>query len=101
MSIEVGSDARSEILVSIRNEEFDLESAGRLRSILREASLDREVTIDLRNVRVVHDTAVARLAQDLQTVPHVLLLGLTEHQRRLMRYFSTPSDRGQAQVDSG
>jgi hypothetical protein len=53
------------------------------------------VTIDLRDVRVCDDAAVAKLARDLSddAMPSVELLGLSEHHRRLLQYLGIRAAR--------
>ena len=92
MIIDTDESKRSTV-VSIEGAAFDTEAAEQLHGVLAELDPERPLTIDLRAVRIVHDTAVARLARDLRPAFHrVSLLGLTEHHRRLMRYFSAEGD---------
>jgi anti-anti-sigma regulatory factor len=53
------------------------------------------VTIDLRDVRVCDDAAVAKLARDLtdDLALNVELLGLSDHHRRLLRYLGIRAPR--------
>ncbi len=88
MTIDTHTGA-SGTVVAITGAAFDPAMAAHLHDVLVELDPERPLTIDLRSVRLVHDTAVARLARDLQPAFHrVSLLGLTEHHRRLMQYFS-------------
>jgi hypothetical protein len=78
-------------VVSVEGAAFDSAAAEHLHSLLLKLDPAQPITIDLRSVRIVHDTAVAQLAGDLLPSFHrVLLLGLSEHHHRLMRYFATP-----------
>jgi anti-anti-sigma regulatory factor len=76
---------------------FDPDEADRLHALLHAAKHQR-VTIDFRGVRILHDSAVARLAPELEDRGrHVALLGLNEHHRRLLRYCaSSPQPAGHA-----
>jgi hypothetical protein len=75
---------------------FDPAEADRLHALLHSVKHQR-VTIDFRAARILHDTAVARLAPELEDRDRrVALLGLTEHHRRLLRYFASPPQAGHA-----
>jgi hypothetical protein len=75
---------------------FDPAEADRLHALLVSVKHQR-VTIDFRSARILHDTAVARLAPELEDGDRrVALLGLTEHHRRLLRYFASPPRTGHA-----
>ncbi len=66
---------------------FSTDEAERVREMIRALEPHRPVTIDFREVRLCHDTAVARLARDLvESERRVSLLGLSEHHHRLLRY---------------
>ncbi len=71
---------------------FGPAEADRLRDMIRRLEPQKSVTIDFREVRLCHDTAVARLARDLvESHRQVSMLGLSEHHRRLLRYIGLPS----------
>jgi len=75
---------------------FDARDADPLCSIAS-AVAGRSVTLDFHEARSVSDCAVARLATGLEERHvHASLVGLTEHQHRLLKYFvaSQPTDRG-------
>jgi hypothetical protein len=77
------------MVVSINGAAFDFAAVEHLHNLLLELDPAQPLTIDFRSVRIIHDTAVARLAHDLlPAFTRVLLLGLGEHHRRLMRYFA-------------
>ncbi len=81
---------QSGTVVSMGGAAFDTDAAARLHELLADLDHEGSLTIDLRAVRLVHDTAVARLARDLWPAFYrVTLLGFTEHHQRLMRYFSS------------
>ncbi len=66
---------------------FDANDADELHDVLLRIERDRAVTIDLREVRRVEDFVIARLAQESAHRP-MRVLGLCEHQRRILRYFA-------------
>ncbi len=97
MIIDTDESTTGSTVVSIEGAAFDTEAAEQLHNVLADLDPERPLTIDLRSVRIVHDTAVARLACDLRPAFHrVSLLGFTEHHRRLMRYFSAGDGVAQA-----
>ena len=66
---------------------FNTDEADRVREMIRSMEPHRPVTIDFREVRLCHDSAVARLAREIiESDRRVSLLGLSEHHRRLLRY---------------
>jgi CheY-like chemotaxis protein len=69
---------------------FDANDADELHDVLLRIERDRAVTIDLREVRRIEDFVIARLAQEFAHRP-VRVLGLCEHQRRILRYFAPES----------
>ncbi len=67
---------------------FDAAAAHQLHDALGKAAPDSRVLIDFSQARDSQDLAVAMLAQDLANAPgRASLLGLCQHQRRLLRYF--------------
>jgi hypothetical protein len=96
MTIDTHADADGTVL-SIEGTAFDAGEAEHLHRLLLELDPAQPLTIDLRSVRLVHDTAVAQLARDLlPAFRRVSLLGLSEHHRRLMRYFGPGAELGYA-----
>lgn len=69
---------------------FGASDAEELHDRLSRIARDRAVTIDFRDVRRIEDFVIARLAQELAHRP-VRVLGLCEHQRRILRYFAPES----------
>jgi len=65
---------------------FDASAAQRLARELADAG-EREVRIDLTNVREFHDFSVALLARELAGRERTSVSGLRQHQLRLLRYF--------------
>ena len=67
---------------------FDGIAARRLEAILALAAPGVRMRIDLSKVREFHDFGIAVLAQALtRCKAHVTLLGLRQHQIRVLRYF--------------
>ncbi len=88
MTIDTHAGSGGTVL-SVEGAAFDSAAAEHLHDLLLELDPAQPLTIDLRSVRLVHDTAVAQLARDLlPEFRRVWLLGLSEHHRRLMRYFA-------------
>jgi anti-anti-sigma regulatory factor len=84
-----GSD---EALVVLRGT-FDTNAVEKLHETLLGIDPHSHLTLDFREVRLFHDTAVARLAKELAG-RRVTLLGLSDHHHRLMRYFGAPPTEG-------
>jgi CheY-like chemotaxis protein len=75
---------------------FDASDADQLWS-LASADAGGPVTIDFHEVRSAGDLAIARLATGLLEHSHqVSIVGLSEHQHRLLRYIGLDSDDGQS-----
>ncbi len=87
MAIDVRPGSIQTVLVL--HGSFDEKEADRLHDALLEIDPDRPVTIDFHDVRLFHDTAVARLPRELAG-RHATLLGLSEHHYRLLRYVGLP-----------
>ncbi len=67
---------------------FDAAEAWRVCEALGSFAAGTPVVVDFRWVRDSHDFAIALLAQNLsQAVCSVSLAGLSQHQRRILRYF--------------
>ena len=67
---------------------FDAEAARQLGEMLAVAGPDYHVTIDFSKAAAFPDSAVAMLAQNVQgTAGSVTLVGLRDHQRRILSYF--------------
>jgi hypothetical protein len=94
MTIDTRTGSGGTVL-SIEGGAFDASEAERLHELLLELDPAQQLTIDLRSVRLIHDTAVAQLARDLlPAFRRVSILGLSEHHRRLMRYFGGGAEMG-------
>ncbi len=66
---------------------FDAAAARRVRDALATAGPGDALAIDLTHVRELHDVGVAMLAEALRaTLARVAVMGLTQHQRRMLRY---------------
>jgi anti-anti-sigma regulatory factor len=76
---------------------FDGLAARRLEALLARAEPGDHLRIDLTKVREFHDFGIAVLAQALtRCKAQVTLLGLRQHQIRVLRYFgvdTTPLER--------
>jgi sporulation protein YlmC with PRC-barrel domain len=72
---------------------FEMSDADELHDVLLKIERDRPVTIDFRSVRRIEDFVIARLAQDF-TRTSMRILGLSEHQHRIVRYFAPEYDAG-------
>jgi hypothetical protein len=66
---------------------FDRDAATRLEALVNEVALEALLTLDFREVRLFHDSAVASLAHALSSHPNARLVGLSQHHYRLLRYF--------------
>ena len=85
----VTREDRYETIVAV-HDCFDASDADELHEVLVRIEGDRAVTIDFRDVRRIEDFVIARLAQDFAHRP-VRVVGLCEHQRRILRYFAPES----------
>ncbi len=72
---------------------FEMSDADELHDVLLKIERDRPVTVDFRNVRAIEDYVIARLAQDFAG-RSIHILGLSEHQHRIVRYLAPEYDRG-------
>ncbi|HET7753445.1 MAG TPA: hypothetical protein VFK85_06005 [Anaeromyxobacteraceae bacterium] len=89
MSIERHSQPSStEILV---DGVFDRVTASRLQALVGDVDPGSLLTLDFREVRLFHDSAIASLAAALSAHPGARLVGLSEHHYRLLRYVASPS----------
>ncbi|HSM93607.1 MAG TPA: STAS domain-containing protein [Anaeromyxobacteraceae bacterium] len=78
---------------------FDVSAAQVVVRAIEKTPADRFLQIDLTHVREFHDFAVAVLAQALAQRPeHVAVLGLRQHQRRLLAYLGLGQAAGPAEV---
>jgi anti-anti-sigma regulatory factor len=67
---------------------FDAAEAWRVCEALGRVPPGTPIVVDFRQVRDSHDFAIALLAQNLsQAICSVSLAGLSQHQRRILRYF--------------
>ena len=87
MTLEIRQQRAGAAVVALHGS-FDVNEAARLHQALLELSSSSSVTLDFRDVRLFHDSAIAVLARDLslEAGPHVSLLGLSEHHYRLLHY---------------
>ena len=68
-------------------------AARRLEALLARAEPGDHLRIDLTKVREFHDFGIAVLAQALtRCKAHVTLLGLRQHQVRVLRYFGVDTE---------
>jgi STAS domain len=66
---------------------FDVADVDQLHILASTLDADGPVSLDFHKVRSASDTAIARLAGGLRDVPRpVWMVGLSEHQRRLLKY---------------
>src|SRR3990172_6991732 len=94
MTIDTHAGSGGTVL-SIEGATFDFAEAEHLHVLLLELDPAQPLTIDLRSVRLLHHPPVAQLARDvLPAFRRVSLLGLSEHHRRLMRYFGGGAELG-------
>jgi CheY-like chemotaxis protein len=76
---------------------FDASDADQLWSLTSALDAGGPVTIDFHEVRSAGDLAIARLATGLLEHSHqVSIVGLSEHQHRLLRYIGLELDGGQS-----
>jgi anti-anti-sigma regulatory factor len=75
-------------LVLVVHGSFDRQDTKDVEAAVAELGPGARVTIDLHDVRVCDDAAVAKLARDLSAdlAASVELVGLCEHHWRLLRY---------------
>ncbi len=73
---------RDDGTVLVVKDGFDASDARKLQELLLR-NRDHAITVDFRAARHIEDFVIARLAPELKAL-HVL--GLTDHQRRLLRY---------------
>lgn len=77
-------DAPTEIVIEIDGA-FDMDAASCLFELVE--GLGRTpLTLDFREVRLFHDSAISGLAEALSRHPEARVVGLSQHQFRLMRY---------------
>ena len=69
---------------------FGASDAEELHDLLLRIERDRAVTIDFREVRWIEDFVLARLGPEFARRP-IRVLGLSEHQHRILRYFAADS----------
>ncbi len=84
MTVEARTQ-RGETIVTLRGC-FDADALHALHDVLAELRRAGHVTLDFREVRLFHDSAVAMLARELDWIHPVSIVGLSEHHHRLMRY---------------
>lgn len=88
----VRHEAPTEIVIEIDGA-FDMDTASCLFELVE--GLDRmPLTLDFREVRLFHDSAISSLAEALSRHPEARVVGLSQHQFRLLRYLTpahTPS----------
>jgi anti-anti-sigma regulatory factor len=65
---------------------FDADAARCLEHFVNDVEAGSPLTLDFREVRLFHDFAIGSLAAALSHHPDAHLVGLSEHQYRLLRY---------------
>lgn len=78
---------REDEIVLAAQDGFDAGDADALRELLLQLEGGRPVTVDFRAVRGMEDFVMARVAPALSRAS-VHVLGLSDHQRRILRYVS-------------
>ncbi len=81
---------------------FDIDAARQVQAAIADAMPGRRLQLDLTHVREFHDFPVAMLAQSLsgaRTI-EVVVRGLTQHQRRLLRYLGVDTGPDARDTDS-
>jgi anti-anti-sigma regulatory factor len=91
MTVVTLKDENETVLAA--RDQFDAMEANELHDLLLKIERDRPVTVDFRNVRGIEDFVLARLAQDFAR-RRLRILGLSDHQHRILRYFAPPSGAG-------
>jgi len=66
---------------------FDVDAACRLQALVAEVGAGCPLTLDFREVRLFHDSAICSLAAALSSHPDTRVVGLSLHHYRLLRYF--------------
>jgi hypothetical protein len=96
-----GRSAPGEVVLRLEGV-FDVPAARRVERMLERAKAGDAVRLDLTHVREFHDFGIAILAQALKHggAVRVALLGLRQHQFRLLRYFGVDAAQ-YAQPPSG
>lgn len=65
---------------------FDADAARSLQHFVNDVAEGSPLTLDFREVRLFHDSAIASLAEALSNHPAARLVGLSQHQYRLLQY---------------
>lgn len=91
MTLTTLEDEHETVLAA--RDRFEMRDADELHDLLLTIERERPVTLDFRNVRGIEDFVIARLAQDFAG-RSMHILGLSEHQHRIVRYFAPAYDRG-------
>lgn len=85
--ITIGESSHAGLVIQVTGA-FDPDAARRLGDMLAMALPDARLTIDFSQAAAFPDSAVAMLAQDIQGAAcSVTLVGLLDHQRRILSYF--------------
>jgi CheY-like chemotaxis protein len=71
---------------------FGANDGGQLHELLLRIGRERAITIDFREVRGIEDFVLARLAPEFARRP-MRVLGLSDHQHRILHYFASESGR--------
>ena len=79
-------DELAETVITVEGA-FDIDAADRLQDLVQGVAEGAPLTLDFREVRLFHDSAIASLAAALSSHPEARLVGLSLHQFRLLRYF--------------
>jgi len=93
-TMEPRPTTRGEVLLRLDGV-FDVPAARRVEKLLEKAKAGETVRLDLTHVREFHDFGIAVLAQALKhgKTCKVALLGLRQHQLRMLRYFGVDGTR--------
>jgi anti-anti-sigma regulatory factor len=65
---------------------FDRAAASYLQELVSGVAAETPLTLDFREVRLFHDSAIAPLAAAISSHPDARLVGLSQHQYRLLQY---------------
>lgn len=90
-----GADGASQVVIAERFDTSDVDLVVAIADRLRSRPWCEAVSLDLREAHVVSDYVIARLAADLRhSRGRVSLVGLSQHQHRLLRYLGEEADGG-------
>jgi anti-anti-sigma regulatory factor len=90
--MDVRRGAHGETVIRVDGD-FDATAASRLAGWLLEVPAGDPVVLDFTHVRVCEDLGLAAVASDLAAHEKVVVLGLTRHHERVLRYFGVALER--------